>query len=531
MAASPIRTPHGRCGSSSGYEGGDVITDIFNRANVFLRENLTQFFPGGAQADTPAILHVSMKFSESESEPQVHIDLAQFGTNVSAPDRRSWRLPFSATGAPSWLSHDSEMSLELPLQIVDGVRAALAEMNIAAQQPLWLDLMRPYGYLGILPWEQTLSVALDRAVLRLPDFLLPPRETTDVLVAALLFDPPLETPAEKAVAQAKQMAETILKNSLRLQTNVHIFPSSGWAERLRGETFSDGIRLHDPAGADTTGKSARENNAPAFSSLSPWINWISRAVEGRSIDVVHFVCACETRGPSAALTLSSSPSPEERIVILAPADIHDLGAMLTRLGAWAAMFSPPADKTRAPVMAFLADGFSHSRPGPALYHPFATPEDVAAVGEAYRFVFATSSGQAPRLKNGFLYCYPSAVADTADVGSQALTKAAGAALELIQQRAPLVDRVLTTVTNALPGVPNYVIKNAPNWAGAAQRYVETTALSQMRRASSDVLFSQPERKPDDERSSSATAALSATHEALADVQNVVREYLNKTWKA
>lgn len=500
---------------------------IFDTASTFLRDHLPKLAARVGNANSVVVLEIALEFLPDATE--VEFDLGQYGALLPA-DRRTWRLPIAALQASN-PSAPTASQLELPLQLTEGLRASLADMQLGAEQPLWLDLKRPYGNLGVLPWERALGGALGRPILRLPDLLQPPHENTDVLDAAILFDPPMEGDEEKTAQQAIRLASSLMRGSSRLQTTVHIFAGAGWHDRLKGQSLPTGTRLHDPAGAETSKDVVRRLRAGETPTrTSTWTNWISHAVKGRSIDVIHFVGDAGFTDSGSGLFLSSSPSPKERMVVPILADVDEITAMLTGAGAWGAMFSPTEASGEIP-MAYLADALSHARPGPVLYH-LAASEDANAIEAAYRLLFASSAVRAPSLTRGFVYCYPPALSENA-TDNDPLSDLATLGLDLIQRRAPLSDRLRTTFTGLIPLLTTHVITRAPSWVGAAQRYSESAALDQARRAAPDVLLSRTSqgRRPESEKSAdpgTTREALRARQDALADVQNVIKTYLQKS---
>ncbi len=71
------------------------------------------------------------------------------------------------------------------------------------------------------------------------------------------------------------------------------------------------------------------------------------------------------------------------------------------------------------------------------------------------------------------------------------------------------------------------LKQAPNWASATQRYVESAKLNQLRRASTDVLFTKSSAAIEQAK----TVAQSETvQKTLSDIQNIVASYLKKSEK-
>ena len=122
-------------------------------------------------------------------------------------------------------------------------------MNPAANLPLWLDLRVAalYGFMGILPWERVFSQLLERPILRLPDFLERPRENSDVLEAAIVFDPPPSTSPESAAGQIKVIVDEMLAGSPRPQTRIHIFPMQHAEKPWRRSVSTNASLFTSPA--------------------------------------------------------------------------------------------------------------------------------------------------------------------------------------------------------------------------------------------------------------------------------------------
>jgi hypothetical protein len=123
-----------------------------------------------------------------------------------------------------------------------------------------------------------------------------------------------------------------------------------------------------------------------------------------------------------------------------------------------------------------------------LYCPLPMVHEQGNLRVSYRFL--SGSGPAPRLPHGFLYQQPGAVAAPADTSDAAVLEAVAQNADLFAQPNSLRDRLLATVSRFLPGLPLHELQQPPNWASAAQRYVETVALEQLRRNATDVLLSK-----------------------------------------
>jgi hypothetical protein len=457
----------------------------------------------------------------ADGKPQVMFDLTGYG-KIGEQGRRNWRFALAEIGIselkPESIQYPTTMTL--PLQVQDGLKAGLALMNPAANLPLWLDLVRPYGFMGILPWERVFSQLLARPVLRLPDFLERPRENSDVLEAAIVFDPPPSTSPESAAGQLKVIVDEMLAGSPRAQTRIHIFPNATCGKALATVSFDKRVVVH-VASEKTAGETVREKRDDPFGN-SPWFHWIGGALKGCSLDAVHFVCRARATESACGLLLCNSPFSHEQQT-LTWIDIGDVGSALIRLGAWAAMFAPPWDDSEAAAMALVADTFAQSRPGSVLFHP-AAPDSAKDLRESFRFLFSPGPSSPPKLTRGFLYCQPATVAAHAGFHANIVSEVLGLNVPALTKQASWVDRARAKAGVYIPAL-GVDLKQPPNWASAAQRYVESATLNQLRRASTDVLFTKSAATIDQVK----TAAQSETvQKTLSDIQNIVGSYLKKS---
>lgn len=474
--------------------------------------------PNPFAKSNPDLIILRTMLALGEDRPKIVFDLTGYG-EISEQGRRTWRLALDEIGVSEHLSpdqaHDSSV-LSLPLQLQDGLKAGLALMNPAADLPLWLDLVRPYGFLGILPWERVLSELLARPVLRLPDFPVRPFENADVLEAAILFDPPPSNSPDSAIDQLKLIVGELLAGSPRAQTRIHIFPNAACANALANPSIKLDKRAHVHAASESTSAAA----GPGF--VSPWLDWICAALKGQSLDAVHFVCRTRATESEAVLLLSRTPHAAEAQTLTA-AEVGDVGAALARLGAWAAMFSPPAGDIDGAAMAFVADTLAQNRPGSVLFHP-AAPDCVQDLRESFRFLFSPEPTHPPKLARGFLYCQPESVA--AHAGFRAKIASTVLPLELpeLAKQGSWLDRARAKAGVYIPAL-GLDLKQAPDWASAAQRYVESASLDQLRRVSTDVLFSKSTAALDQVK---AAAQSETVQKTLSDIQNIVGKYVKRS---
>jgi hypothetical protein len=477
------------------------------------------------------VLRVVLELREGGA--QAVLDLTAYG-KVSDAGKRTWRLTFQDLGLADATRPASTPQINLPLQVQEGLRASVALMNPGSDLPLWLNLVRPYGHLGLLPWEDVLGKLLNRPVLRLPDFLERPRENTDVLEYGIVFDPPPETSSDKATDQLKSIVEQILAASSRATTRINVFTTDAWSERLGKISSDNRVQLHPPKNASALVEALRAKTDKSPETQSEyrmgrrfWLDWICAAVEGRSLDAVHFVGRAQSTATRRGLLISSTPLPEDGLVTLSLVEIADIGTTLTRVGAWAAIFSPPPDESGASTMAYVADAFAHSRPGTVLYHR-ARPEDRENLRQGFKFMFSSGASRPPKIVNGFIYCQPAAVVAHADFQGKFVLDSLTRNTELVGKPASFAERARAKAAAYIPIIRAHDPQQAPNWASAVQRYIESATLDQLRLNSTDVLFT----KPDAPGGQVVTAGQNEVlKETLSDIQKVIGNYLRKADQA
>src|SRR4051812_30321555 len=82
-------------------------------------------------------------------EPQLLLELESNEGGV--PNIRSqWKVPARAVGVPQRLERREMPFFALPNAIVDGVQSELSQLELPWMHPLWLHLVKPYGYLGVM---------------------------------------------------------------------------------------------------------------------------------------------------------------------------------------------------------------------------------------------------------------------------------------------------------------------------------------------------------------------------------------------
>jgi hypothetical protein len=383
----------------------------------------------------------------------------------------------------------------IPKSVEDALASRIAEFGRDLPRgPLWLRLVRPYGPLGLLPWEARLRTVLGRPVLRLPDTPFRPTERADVLENVVLVDPPDDTPPEVVRKRLQVLVDAILDGSARRATRVHVFARASWQAALAGFSERD-ARIEVPSPWE----------CPPYSSgdqVAHWTTWVLHVMQQRGIDALHLLGRATRSDSDACFLLSATPHdlapplppvvPESlanrrRRLPDTELSADDVALLLNRAGAWSAVFVP-ATSDHATPLAFVADDLAHRWHGAVLYlEP--EPEEHEVVREAMRLLYTVTATAPPRFEYGFLYCHPDFLHSKQKAAAAALPPALAAQALVLAQRAPALKRVLQTVQRFLPGVQEPVAHVPPGWLAATQRFMEREMLDAARRNSTDILRS------------------------------------------
>lgn len=384
----------------------------------------------------------------------------------------------------------------------------LGERLPGGAEVLWLRLTRPYGFLGLVPWEAALGAALGRPVLRVPDFPARAAERTDVFENVVIVDPPGDPQLTAEVrARLRALLAAILAGSSRGETRIHVFCGARWFAALRDEARDERVRFWTPV-ADG------EHGLPASrSDVSLWTAWILDALAGRGIDAVHLLGRAAMGEAEGSFLLSSTPFEAPGLIPDIEVDLESIGMLLSRAGAWSVSFTPVAAQFRDSV-AYVADGLAHRWHGAVLFHAGTGGEDLNV---AARLLFAMGATTAPRFADGFLYCHPAFLSRKQAPLAAALAPILAGQAALLAARAPASERFVSWVTHVLPGVSQVQQRAPPAWLGATQRFLETEVFEGLRRGAPDVLMREaPPQKLE---------FTTGTEDVLAQMRSVVERYL------
>jgi hypothetical protein len=353
----------------------------------------------------------------------------------------------------------------VPPHVIAGLKASL-DRETTPDTPLWLHLVKPHGYLGMVPWERLLQPELHVPMLRLPDFVVqPPRETPAALDVLLCSSAPMAKDRFR-IADYLVILIQRLQNAVSRRTRFHVFADAADHDEIKKALEKAGFPestavLYDPATAAPLAVPERNSNIPDQTSRieNPWLLWMRDALQGRSVDVAHFICHGYLSGERGALSLAESPLSNTDTRMARFVGAAELRAFLTQVGAWSAVFSSPAGNYSEMGLRQLADSIAQARPGPLVHHEFPLDPKAEALAGAYRLVYDRKPQPPPASPALFIYCQPFRVRIGAEDDTQSFAAAPPPA-----QPSPDLDSIYQTS------------ENVPAWVAASERYVEQCEL-------------------------------------------------------
>jgi len=397
----------------------------------------------------------------------------------------------------------------LPGGLLDALRQTIAS-TAPEGRPLWLHLVKPYGYLGMVPWERLMQPALKIPILRLPDFLAnPPRETPSVLDAILCSSLPAAKESFMVMDHLTQMVEKIL-SAVPRRTTIHIFTDREWYPALEHrmqdmDLLGGPVKLHNPenAGAYAAPEPTLQVSDRPGRIENPWLLWIRDALEGRSIDIAHFICHGFLSRDRGALAFSETPLRNEDRNMARFVGAAELTAFLTQTGAWSAAFSSPEQNYSQMGLRQIADAIAQMRPGPVIHHEIPLDFDGEALAGIYRFLFGPPPQPPPASPALFTYCHPSRV--TGKPKARTLARVA-----------------FQRIVDAANDVPSHPLlkkifkadENVPSWIAASQRFIEQQNLDLLKRSS--------------ETGAKAGKSIEGMRQTLKQIQDVIAKVADTT---
>ncbi len=333
--------------------------------------------------------------------------------------------------------------------------------------PLWLQLANDCGILPLVPWERLLQPRLGVPILRLPYFAIKPFSPTssslDIVLCASTPVAKESIPVEILLdTLTRRLLETVQRESVIIHVFADAFVYSNLQSILRDRlvpTNSRVVQLYDPANAPTY-TSVRSfgsiHETPGYLE-SPWLLWIIDALQGRSADMIHFVCHGYLSSDLGALAFAESPAHNKDHGWALFVGAQQLMTFSTHLGASSVGFSSPERNFSELGLRLLADQLARLRPGPVLLQEVRGDPGCQTLAEVYSFLYDEMRDTPPSSPALALYCHPSRVKQIAqqpgDINQESIlnqyTLAKGETLKIMEAK-----------------------ENTPSWVASSQRYLE-----------------------------------------------------------
>ena len=438
-----------------------------------------------------------------------------------------------------------ELSDEPPnddqFKLPDTFVAALADTVQSAHEPdvVWLQLVEPFGYLALVPWESLILEHVGVPVVRLPSLTLTRRRPTNSLQIAVLAAVPSEQrssewrtkargrrkaatsiipthaqtpgdydssrhPAEFSAEDVDRVVRAAVEGSPRKKITVHVVTTpwiyydlrSLWRNRDWGESHQ--IHLHDPYELRAEVHRTTPDEAAA---QVPWLRLLKIAQGGQQADVVHVMCHASVTDLKARLVLAD-PMNGSRNVSSRYVSLPALMSTLDELGAWSLCLTSPALAEMAPQMRYIACRLAELRPGPILVTDLQTDPTCDEIRQGYGFLFSRKPSRPPRMNHGMVSCEPHRVVAT-------LPRTVASTFQV---NVPTAEEPHGQVADVIAD------DDTPMWLAAAQRFIEQRQLD-LARIEGDLNEGNP--------SPEVVALAKGMRKALVIIQKVVAEQVKK----
>jgi hypothetical protein len=276
--------------------------------------------------------------------------------------------------------------------------------RLPADEPLWIELAAPKGGLIFLPWERWLTPIFERPILRLPRYALQPVQPSGHLDIAYCSSAPL---AKVAVPVSELAADTAAAlRRAEVAATLHVFVDAGLAaevtRQLEDRGLGDAAVIY-PADLAPTG-TAEITTGGTSPLSSPWLRWMSEALSGRGVDLVHFANHGYLARGRGSLAFANTPTVNDDPAWARFVGAAELTRFLDLVGAGGLILtSPPQDFSASGLLA-LADEVVASRPGPVLFHDAAHDREADGLGAGLGFLLG--DGAPPRAPAVTLWAHP-----------------------------------------------------------------------------------------------------------------------------
>ncbi|MEY9842680.1 hypothetical protein [Streptacidiphilus sp. EB103A] len=358
---------------------------------------------------------------------QVRLDLSERTRTVAVelvgyPEgklRRYWRRRYAPEEFALPDGTEAPTSPQIPAELRDAVTRSL-HREFGHEEALWLRLVRPYGYLGAVPWETVLVEASGRPVIRVPDRFPVATDLGHVWSVAVALD---AAPGTSWAPRYLHGLLAALDSAVSVPIEADIFADAATYRSLTSlaPSMPDGllIHLHDPSRADEahaertqlevpqfqrTRRLAAEASSAAQRGALVWADWIVTGLDGRAVRALHLVSDSAFDADRPLLTISLDPAQPAHHTRCTYVSSDESARLADTVGASVLSFGSPADNPGDVATRVMADNVGQQRPGPTIYSSLRLDPRGDALAHAHAFV-ANKPGTAPIPADPSLFAY------------------------------------------------------------------------------------------------------------------------------
>lgn len=348
----------------------------------------------------------------------------------------------------------AEEEFQIPDDLRTKLVAALGQVTTPNDPVYLLDLPAPHGYLHLVPWERLLSADLQLPLVRRPRYELVPHAKWPLRVVIVAGCSPRRTsfPVDAMVAAVVEHWRNAFRDK---PLAMEVFVPAGEMDGVRRALASDNP-IHDGL---TQAHQVNVHQPPSPDIDITWRDWITRALDGSAVDVVHLIGHGSFRAERGVFALPDAvDKARERSI-----DATELCASLTRLGAWSLLLTAPVENDSPAALRDLTTAVTETRPGVVLLHQLTAATGIREQAEDSLQLLLT--GQIPATVMPDVVCWHPLISawffrheQSGDVppADSSLTEPDGTSA--------LINNVTTSVL-ARP--------NAPAWIASGARTLET----------------------------------------------------------
>lgn len=403
----------------------------------------------------------------------------------------------------------NEPAYSIPETVMQQLQNTLPQV-LGPGIPFWLQLANDCGVLPLVPWERLLQPRLGVPILRLPYFAIKPfspiSSSLDIILCASKPVAKEPIPIEEVLDRLTRRLLDTVKRGLIV---IHIFADADVYRHLQTilqdrivPTGVSGVRLYNPADAPSNASPSASSNIQETPGIleNPWLLWIIDSLQGRSAEMIHFVCHGYLSSDRGALAFAESPALNEDRQWARFVGAQQLTTFATRLGASSMGFSSPWANFSRSGLWLLADQVARLRPGPVLLQEVKEDAQFQTLAEAYSFLYDGTRDTPPSSPALALYCHPSQVK------------------QIVQQPDDMDQQSILTQFTLAKGETLKIMEskgNTPPWVASSQRYLEQSVAQ--------ILKAEPPSP-----SSKSSATREGVEEALSFLSDTLERHASSS---